>query len=392
MGSRVTRDGLPLLAVINLGANSFQMGLLNMVGSLPILLSSLFAGVWVDRLRRRPLLIAADLSRALLLATIPLAALAGQLSMAQLYVVIALAGMLTVLFNTAYQAYIPSLVSREHIVSANSRLALSDSAAEVVGPEVTGVLVQTIGAPLAILLDAGSYLVSVVSLIFIQRPEPAPAAVEERQPVLAEAREGLQAILRQPILRALAAAEGTSSFFGNFIGVLYGLFAIRTLNISPAALGTTIAIGGIGSLLGALLASRAARQFGVGPTLILMTGLNLIFSLLIPIAANFPAQAVILLCLAQIGDAMGTVYSINAVSLRQSITPDRLLGRVNASMELLSAGIGPLGALIGGLLGTLLGIQTTLFIAVIGKALSTLWLYFSPIRNQKNTYNLERQE
>jgi MFS family permease len=380
LGSHITGGGLPLLAVITLGATTFQMGLLQAIGSAPVLLFSLVAGVWVDRLRRKPMMIAADLGRALLLFTIPLAAVLGHLGIGQIYIVLALTGILNVLFNTAYRAYLPELVDQKNIVEGNSRLALSDSAAEIVGPGLTGLLVQTITAPIAILFDALSFLASVFSLGLIRKPEAPPAAVEERQPMLQEARDGIRAVLHSPILRALAAVGATGSFFGNFIGVLYALYAIRILHLSPTAIGVTIGLGGASSLLGALLATRAVNRFGLGRTLIGALLIAIIFDLMIPLAASFRDLGLVLLFASQAGDIFGTTYFINSLSLRQSVTPGRMLGRVNASMELLEAGIGPLGALVGGLLGGWLGIQATLFIAVLGLASSGLWIALSPIR------------
>jgi MFS family permease len=380
LGSHITGGGLPLLAVITLGATPFQMGLLQAIGSAPVLLFSLAAGVWVDRLRRRPVMIATDLGRALVLFTIPLAAVLGYLHIWQIYVVLALTGILNVLFNTAYRAYLPSLVEQENIVEGNSRLALSESAAEIIGPGLTGLLVQTITAPIAILFDALSFLISVLSLGLIRKPEPPPAARQERQSMLQEAREGVDTVLHNPILRALAAAGATSTFFGSFIGVLYALYAIRILHITPAAMGLTIGIGGASSLVGALLATRTVRRFGLGRTLLGVLWIEMFFTMLIPLAASFPSQGLALLIASQAGDILGTIYFINAMSLRQSITPGRLLGRVNASMELLVAGIGPLGALVGGFLGSVLGVQTTLFIAVLGLLSSSVWIALSPIR------------
>lgn len=391
MGSRITRDGLPLLAVINLGATPFQMGILNAIAGLPVLLFSLFAGVWVDRLRRRPLMIAADLGRALLLLTIPLAYLNGWLGMAQLYVIVALTGVLTVLFSVAYRAYLPSLVEQENIVEGNAKLSISDSIAEVAGPGLAGVLVQVLTAPIAIFFDALSFLMSVVSMALIRKPEALPRAQEERQHIAVEAAEGMRAVLKQPVLRALAGAAATGSFFGNFIGVLYGLYAIRTLNISPAALGFTVAAGGVGSLLGALFAQRVERRFGIGTTLIGALLLGWCAALLIPLAAAFPKLALPLLVIAQLGDTLDTIYFINAISLRQSITPGHVLGRVNASMELLAGGVGPLGALVGGALAGLIEVQATLYVAAIGGALSVAWLLMSPIRGLKSINDLFRQ-
>lgn len=382
LGSHITDGGLPLLAVITLQASPLQMGLLSAIGSAPVLLFSLFAGVWVDRLRRRRLMIIADLGRALILATIPLAAVFGRLGIGQIYLVIALTGILTVVFNTAYRAYLPTLIQPERILEGNSKLAVSDSAAEIIGPGLTGLLVQTITAPIAILFDALSFLVSVISVALIHSPEP-PIASRSTEGVLQEAREGILTVVREPALLALMGSAATRNFFGSMIGVLYALYAIRDLHITPAAMGLTIGLGGASSLVGALLAERFTQRFGLGPTLVGTVLVDAGFVLLIPIAASAAPYGLVLLLVAQAGDIAGTIHSINAISLRQSIAPARLLGRVNASMELLIAGAAPLGALLGGFLGDRIGVQPALFIAVFGIAFSSLWLAFSPIRLMK---------
>lgn len=383
LGSHITGGGLPLLAVITLKASPTQMGLMSAIGSAPVLLFSILAGVWVDRLRRRPVMIAADIGRALVLATIPLSAALGWLTLWQIYAVLALTGILTVVFNTAYRAYLPSLVEPGQIVEGNAKLAVSESAAEVVGPGLTGLLVQTITAPMAILLDALSFVVSVVSLGAIRKPEPAVPGPEERQSMLQEAREGLGLLLRQPALRTLAAVDATHSFFGNFIGVLYALYAIRVLHISPFWMGVTIGIGGVSSLVGALLAERAVQRLGLGRTLLGAVWISNIFNLAIPLAASFPPFGMALLSLSQAGDILGSIYAINAISLRQSITPARMLGRISASMELVAAGVGPLGALLGGYLGDRIGVQHTLFVSIAGLSCAGIWLLLSPIRRMR---------
>ena len=384
LGSRITRDGLPLLGVITLRASPAQMGLLSAIGSAPALLVGLVAGVWVDRLRRRPILIAADLLRAALLASIPIAALLGVLGVGQLYVVAALVGALTVLFDVAYVAYLPSLVERARVMEGNAKLTLSDSLAEMVGPGLAGVLVQTLTAPIAILVDALSFLVSVGSLALIRKPEPLPAPPEARQPLMRELAEGLRAVRDNHILRALAGTAGTFSFFGNFFAALYGLYAIRILGMSAAVLGLTIAAGGAGNLLGALVAERAVRRLGLGATLIGSLILGASAALLIPLARGPLTIAVGMMMAAQLfGDGLWSIYAINEVSLRQTIVPDLLLGRANASMELIASGLGPLGALLGGVLGGVLGIRATLFIAVAGRLLACGWLLASPVRGMR---------
>lgn len=384
LGSHITAGGLPLLAILSLQSGPVEVGILQAMGSAPVLLFSLLAGVWVDRLRRRPLMIWADLGRAVVLASIPLAAILGRLTIWQIYIVMAMNGILTVLFNSAYRAYLPALVGPEHVVEGNAKLSLSDSTAEVVGPGLTGVLVQTISAPIAIAFDALSFVVSAGSLAAIRRPEPPPAPAEQRQPLLAEARAGFQALLSRPVLLALTAEAATASFFGNFIGVLYSVYAIRELNLSPAAIGLTIGVGGASSLIGALLADRVVKRFDLGRTLIGVFFIGNCFSLLIPLAASFPGLGLVFLLISQTGDIFGTIYFIQSLSLRQVMTPAPLQGRVHATSELLTAGVGPLGALAGGFLGQAMGIQATLLIATVGLLLGGLWLVFSPIRHLKD--------
>jgi MFS family permease len=380
MGSRITRDGLPLLAVITLGASPVQMGLLTALESLPVILAGLLVGVWVDRLQHRPVLIAADLGRGLLLLLIPLAAVTGWLRLEMLYLLVVLLGALTIFFDVAYVAYLPALVRREHVVEGNSKLSLTDSAAEIIGPGLAGVLVQTITAPLAILADALSFFGSVASLLAIRKPEPPLAPLENRRHWLEEAREGLALVWHDRRLRALAVAGAVLRLFGSMIGPLYGLYAIRVLGLGPAALGATIAVGGVGSLLGSLLAGPALRRLGTGRTLVSTLALGSFFTLLLPLAGGSPLRAMLFLIAAQLfGDALQTIYGINEVSLRQTLTPDRFLGRANAAVELLAAAAVPVGALLGGLIGELAGVRLALFVASSKGFLAALVLFVSPV-------------
>jgi predicted MFS family arabinose efflux permease len=346
-----------------------------------VLLVGLFAGVWVDRLHRRPILILVDLARGLLLLSIPAAALLGVLRIEQLYLIAAAVGGLTVLFSVAYVAYLPTLVERRNMLEGNSKLAFTDSLAEILGPGLAGVLVQALTAPMAILVDALTFFVSAASLMTIRKLEPAAVLPKARQPALKEFIEGLRAVLSNSLLRTLGLVEGSLSFFGNFYATLYALFAIREVGLTPAALGVTIAAGGVGSLLGALLVVPVVRWLGLGRALISVLVLQTFVALLIPLAPQHLIGGMAVLIAAQLfGDSLRTVYFINSVSLRQAVTPDRILGRVNASMELLTAGIGPLGALTGGLLAEWLGMRPTLVIAAFGALLGSLWLLFSRVR------------
>ncbi len=381
-GSMISRAGIPLIAVITLGASPAQMGILAAVGSLPVLVIGLFAGVWVDRLRRRPILIALDLVRLLLLLTIPAAALTGHLDMGLLYVMMALMSVLGLIFQNAYHAYVPSLVEREQIVEANSRLATSESLAEIGGVSVAGVLIQVISAPFAIIFDALSFLFSALSIGLIRRPEPAPKPVEERESVGREIVEGVRVVAHNPVLRTLAIMFALRSFFGNFYATLYDIYGIRDLGLTPGILGFVIATGGIGALIGALLAGRLGKRFSLGTILIGSLLLNAVIGLLHPLAGGSVLLASAMLIIPQvIGDGAMMIYMINAISLQQMVVPSHLLGRANASAGFLAQIIAPAGALISGALATSLGARGTFWIAALGWVAAAIWFSRSPIRH-----------
>jgi MFS family permease len=396
LGSRITREGIPLTALLVLHAGAVRMGLLNALGGIAVLVFGLAAGVWIDRLRRRPVLVAADLGRAALLASIPAAALAGRLAMGQLYAVAALAGVMTVFFDVANQSYLPALVDRDRILEANSKLTLSSTIAEIAGPGLTGFLVQAITAPIAILFDALSFLASALLLAGIRKREPPPP---RRPPehALTATLAGVRRIFADPMLRPLALRSATAWVFHGFSGALYLLFAIDVLRLRPAVLGIVIATGGVGAMAGAFLAPRLERRVLRGPTFLATSALYGLTQFLVPLAgmatapppAGSPAgaaspggwpAAALLIAAQLIGDLLFTVYSINAVSLRQRVAPANLLGRINAGMQLLARGVYPLGALLGGYLGERLGVRPTLALAAAGLLLSTLWLLPAPLR------------
>lgn len=384
-GSRITRSGIPLIAVITLGASPAQMGILTAVASLPVLLLGLFVGVWVDRLRRRPIMIGVDLVRLALLLTIPAAALSGHLSIELLYVILAALSVLGLVFETAYRAYLPSVVEREQIVEGNSRLSTSDALAEIGGPAVAGVLIQVISAPLAIIFDALTFLFSASSFALIRKPEAKPKPSADTPSVLREIADGVRVIARDPVLRTLAISLGLRSFFGSFYGTLYDLYGIRDLGLTPGILGFLIAAGGIGALVGALIASRIQKRFGLGRILVGALLINGVVGLLTPLAGGSILLASAMLAIAQIvGDGAMIVYWINALSLRQLIVPDHLLGRTNASFGFLAEGVAPIGALIAGVLATGIGARMTLLIAVVGILGVALWVSRSPVRHLSN--------
>ncbi len=381
-GSRISRAGIPLIAVITLGATPAQMGILAAVGSLPVLVFGLFAGVWVDRLRRRPILIAIDLTRMALLLTIPAAALSGHLDMPLLYIVLALMSVLGLVFENAYHAYLPSLVERDQMVEANSRLSTSESLAEIGGVSIAGVLIQVISAPLAIIFDALTFLFSASSVALIRKPEPAPKPAAERESVGREIVEGVQVVARNPILRTLAITLALRSFFGNFYATLYDIYGIRDLGLTPGILGFVIAAGGVGALIGALIAGRLGKRFSLGKILIGSLLFNAVIGLLHPLAGGSVLLASTMLIIPQvIGDGAMMIYMINAISLQQMVVPSHLLGRASASAGFLAQVIAPAGALISGVLATSLGARGTFWIAALGWLATALWLSRSPIRH-----------
>lgn len=381
-GSEVSQLAIPLTAALVLNASAAQMGILAAVEFAPFLLLSLFAGVWVDRLPRRPILIVADIGRALLLASIPLAAVMGILRIEQLYIVGVLTGVLTVFFDVADQAFLPALVSREHLMEGNSKLEVSRSVAQILGPGVAGALVQLVTAPIAVLLDAASFIASVLFLIGIRVPEPAIVRPKGPQTsVWAEIREGLAVVLSNPLLRSIAGCTGTSNLFGNVMAAVFILYATRSLSLEPAELGLVFAAIGPGALLGSLVADRAAHVLGLGRTLVVSILLGGLAGLLIPFASGPRLLVLGVLMVAYFLIGFGSpVYNVNQVSLRQAITPDRLQGRMNASMRFIVWGTMPIGSLLGGVLGDTIGLWPTMLVGAVGGLLAPLWLLFSPVR------------
>ena len=379
-GSTITREALPYAAVLLLGASPWQMGVLAAAASAPVLVVSLFVGAWTDRLRRRPLLVAADVGRAVLLLSVPVAALTGRLHLGQLFAVAALVGVLTVLFDVAYQSYVPGLVGQGQLVAANSMLSVSASLAEVTAPGAAGVLVQALTAPFAIVVDALSFLWSALMVRLIRARELPMGRSHDHRPSASDLLEGARHVRRHPLLCAFAATACTSGIFGNFFATLYALFGLRVLGLSPAMLGLTVAMGGAGGLVGAAFAGPLARRYGLGPLLLGVALIGRLVSFLIPMAGGPPLVAMAMLMAAQaVGDGTHEIYTIHVTSLRQAVTPSRLLGRVNATMYLVSEGVAPLGALAGGVLAQLIGIRPTVYVAVVGGMLGMVWLLLSPV-------------
>ncbi len=383
VGSQVTLLALPLVAALTLEASAFEVGVLAAAETAPFLLVGLFAGVWVDRLRRRPVLIATDLGRAALLLAIPLAAWLDLLGMPLLYVVALLTGTLTLFFDVAFLSYLPALVGREELVEGNSKLQASASTAQVVGPGLAGALVAAIGAPFVLLLDAVSFVASAGLLARIRAPESAPERTAQPH-VWREIGEGLRVVRRDAILRALAASSAMVNVFAWVFFAVYVLYLTRELGLGPGAVGLVFATGGIGALIGAVAADPIRRRFGLGPTIV---GAQLLFGLtglVIPLAVLFPEIALEMVVASEFLQWLTVlVADVNAVSLRQALTPERLRGRVNATMRFLIWGPRPLGSLLGGVLGGAIGLAPTLVVGELGMLAAVAWLVASPLPGVK---------
>ena len=380
-GSLVTRTALPFAAILTLGAGPIEIATLRALQLIPGLLVGLFAGAWVDRLRRRPIMIVADLGRAVLLGSIPVAAVAGVLRLEQLYLVAFLASGLTTFFDVADRAYLPTVVRHDQLVPANSALTASASVAEFSAFGISGFLIQLFSAPLTIALDAVSFLVSALFLGSIRRAEPPRPPVEAREPVMREIREGLRIIGGSPILRALAGAGAASHVLWGVFGTSYLLFASQDLGLGPAAIGVIAGLGGAGALFGALLVGRTERRFGVGRTILLgMVGFT-IGSAFIPLAPEgaLVLGAACLIVQQLVGDSSGTLFEISQVSLTQSVVENRLLGRVGGSIRFFEDVFQLAGTIAGGVIAELLGLRASMAFGVLGGLVAVAFLWFSPI-------------
>lgn len=377
LGSAITNVALPLTAILILHATASDIGVLMALRWLPSLLFGLIAGAWVDRLRRRVLMIAADLGRFVLLGLVPVTAAIHMLSLVSLDAIAFLSATLSLLFLVAYGAYLPGIVDRAQLVEGNSKLSISRSAAQVGGPGSAGVLVQLVTAPMAILADAISFLVSALCLSLINRPEPMTAHPGQRR-IVREIRGGLREVFTRPLLRSLAVANGIANLFWSAQVALFVLYMSRTLGLSAAAIGVIFATGNVGLLIASLLAKRVTSWYGVGRTIVTAPIVGIVGAALIPLAHG--SLAFVLLIAAQITIAFALMfYEINTVSLRQAIVPAALQGRVTATMRTVGYGAAPLGALLAGGLGEAIGIRPTLWIIVGGLTLVIPSLVFSPL-------------
>lgn len=389
-GSMVTQLALPLVAVLYLHASTFEVGVLAALENAAFLLVGLPAGAWCDRVRRRPVMVSADLVRAALLVSVPVTAALGMLTLWQLFAVSLLHGVGTVFFDVAYMSYLPSLVGRNELVEGNAKLQASEATAQVGGPTLGGFLVQLFTAPFALLADAASFVVSAVCVGAIRKREEPPERPEQRH-LGREMSEGLKFVLRHPILRMIAGTTGTANLFNTAFMAVVLVYLARSLQLSAGTIGVLMAAGGIGGIIGALTASRVAKRVGQARVVWLSMAVTGPLGLLIPLVQ--PGWRLAFFVVGWFAFSYGVVvYNVAQVSFRQALCPPRLLGRMNASMRFLVWGTMPLGGLLGGALGAWLGLLPTMWVTRVGEAVAVVWVLASPLRGMRDIPDPEPDE
>jgi MFS family permease len=387
MGSAVTQLALPLTAVVVLRASTFEVGLLTAAATLAFAVIALPAGALVDRRAKRRLMIWCDVARMLIIGSVPVAAALGVLTLGQLYAVAITAGVCTVFFDVSYQSYLPVLIDKADLVDGNGKLGATQSFAQLVGPGLGGGLVGLFGAARAMAADAISYAVSVASLLAIRAREDPPHR-DQRRKLRTEIAEGLSFVLRHPVLRKIVACTGTANLFGSMATALEIIFLVRVLHVRPAVTGLLIAAASLGGVAGGVLSGRLSRAIGSARIIwfsMLVLGLP---QFLIPLAEPGWRVALFVIGFATFSFS-AVVYNVAQVSYRQAICPPRLLGRMNAAVRWVVWGTLPLGAVLGGAFGTLIGVRATLWIGFAGSWVAGWWVYFSPLRHARDIADLE---
>ncbi|GGL25890.1 MFS transporter [Planomonospora parontospora] len=382
VGTQISLLALPLVAVVALDASPFETGLLVAAETAAFLLVGLPAGVWVDRMPRRRILVAADVARAVLLGSVPLAWWLGVLTLPQLYGVALGTGLATVFFDIAYQSYLPSLVERDRLVDGNAKLEIVRSAAGVAGPGAGGWLIQVLTAPVAVLADAVSFLGSALLLGRIDAAERVPERAERRG-LAREIGEGLRYVAGHPILRMITAATATANFAGGILTAVSMIFLVRVIGLSEAGIGLLFSVTAAGGLAGVALVGPLSRRIGSARVIWLSPLVFYPFMLLVPLAE--PGWKLGLYAVGMFMDSIGIiVYNVGQVSFRQAVTPEHLLGRMNATIRFTVWGVLPLGGLAGGVLGEIAGVRAALWVSVVLGLLSAVPLLLSPLRRMRD--------
>lgn len=381
-GARITREGLPLAAVLTLDATPAQLGVLAALSLGPGLVVGLLAGGFVDLTSRRAILVGADLFRFAVLMSVPVAAWLHLLAVGQLYAVAALVGAASALFDLADRAFLPSLVGADDLMEGNATLSVTQSTAEIGGPALAGLLFQWLTAPFAIAVDAVTYLVSALFLGRIQARDAVSAEPPEAQHWAADLAFGWRTVMAEPRVRPLLFLFALQMMFFAVFGSLYALFALKTLHLTPAALGVTIAVGGVGALLGAVMAPRIVRLLGVGPAIILCGVIAAAAFFLIPLASADPTAGMLFLMASQlVGDAFGVAAIIPSTTLQQTLIAPDALGRVGAVFQVARGAGWIAGAVLCGGLAGAIGVRETLAVACVGLLLVELLPLLSPLRS-----------
>jgi MFS family permease len=380
-GTMISLLALPLVAILYLHATTFQVGLLTTLETIAFLLVGLPAGAWVDRMRFRWVLVTNDVIRAVALGSIPLAKVLGVLTIGQMYGVALITSVSTVFFDVAYQSYLPALVDREALVEGNSKLQASESVSQIAGPGLGGLLIQALTAPYAVLLDACSFLWSAAWVGAIQARPPKP----ERKPgrhLGREIMEGLRFVVGNRLLRSIAMCTSSFNLFSSMTAAVFLVLLARNLGLSAGVIGLLLSISSVGGLIGSLVANRFAKRVGQGPAIWMSVAIAMPFGFVLPFVhrdwtLGLYAVAGLVLSISLV------VYNITQVSFRQALCPPHLLGRMNATMRFMVWGTMPLGALIGGALGSSIGVRNALLVAAIGECLPVLPVFFSPLRTMR---------
>ncbi len=380
-GTMIGSGALAYTAILELDARAWQLAVLAGCTLVPGFAFGLFGGALVDRFHRRPIMIACDIGRFALLATIPVAAVLDVLTIGQLWIVAFLATTLTdCLFNPSYEAYLPTLIEKDQLLEGNSKLTATASVAEFSGFSVSGWLVQLLRAPGAVAIDAISYLASAFFIWRIKTPEPPPKPLHERRHIFHEIHEGLSYVARSSLLRSLAAADVFLAFGSRMVGVVFLLYLNEEVGFSPGVLGMIFAVGGISSLMSSLLAQRITTRWHFGTVMVVALALVPIGGLGMPLASSVSLVGVAFLVAAQlITDPGWTLWEIMKVSVRQGVTPDHIQGRMNSTMRFLEFAGASAGAALAGILGSTIGVRETLWVSVVITALPAVVLLISPV-------------
>lgn len=380
IGSQISYLAVPLTAAVTLEATPFEMGVLTAIGAVPALIVGVFAGAVVDRRARRPVLISADLARAALLGLIPAAWVLGALNLPLLYGVAFLVGLCSLFFDIAYQAFLPTVIERRRLVEGNSGLELSRSAAEVAGPSLAGGLIQLVKAPLALALDALSFVASAVLIARIRTRESLRRDRGERSTFWTDVVVGLHQVGRNPTMRSLAITVMGFGIFNAMIEAVVILYLTRTIAMEPGVLGLVFAAGSGGFVIGALLPGRIVSRFGIGPTMAVAMATIGVSDLALPLVGHDLLLVSVAVALGQFFFGLGmTTFNVTRLTIVQTVVPEGVMGRVAGSLQVLGWGLAPLGAVVGGVLGASLGLRSTLVIAAVLETAVAVWIWWSPL-------------